>query len=104
MRRPRIVLDAFLISVSGTVAAGFSPAGFAAADTIRPDATDDFRAIYATPQDIAEGKRVADASCARCHGTGGVSSAQGVPHLAGQRAVYLHRELLAYNREREARA
>lgn len=70
--------------------------GLAGAQAVRPAVTDDFRAAYATPQDIAEGKRVADASCARCHGPNGISSAMGVPHLAGQRAVYLHLELKAY--------
>ena len=70
--------------------------GLAGAETVRPTVTDDFRAAYATPQDIAEGKRVADASCARCHGPNGISGAKGVPHLAGQRAVYLHLELRAY--------
>ena len=70
--------------------------GLAGAQAVRPAAADDFRAAYATPQDIAEGKRVADASCARCHGANGISSAKGVPHLAGQRAVYLHLELQAY--------
>lgn len=63
---------------------------------MRPTATDDFRAAFATPQDVAEGKRLADSGCARCHGPAGISSAKGVPHIAGQRAVYLHVELLAY--------
>ena len=70
--------------------------GLAATETVRPGAADDFRAAYVTSQDIAEGKRVADASCTRCHGSNGISTANRVPHLAGQRAVYLHRELLAY--------
>jgi cytochrome c553 len=58
-------------------------------------ASDDLRAAYATPQDIAEGKRVAD-SCARCHGAAGVSVTKGIPHLAGQRPAYLYLELRAY--------
>jgi cytochrome c553 len=82
--------------VSAVVAAGALTAGPAAAETVQQGATDDFRAAYATPQDIAEGKRVADGSCARCHGPNGISTAKGVPHLAGQRAVYLHLELQAY--------
>jgi len=68
----------------------------AAVEKVKPGAADDFRAAYATSQDIAEGKRLADASCARCHGPAGISAAKGVPHLAGQRAVYLHQELRAY--------
>ena len=55
-----------------------------------------FRAAFATSQDVAEGKRLADASCARCHGANGISTAKGVPHLAGQRAVFLHQEMKAY--------
>ncbi len=89
-------LGPFLIPVAVIVSAGLSLAGMAATETVQPGATDDFRAAYATPQDIAEGKRLADASCARCHGQIGISTAKGVPHLAGQRAVYLHIELQAY--------
>lgn len=68
----------------------------AVAQAIKPAAGDDFRAVLASSQDIAKGKRVAEASCSRCHGPNGISTTQGVPHLAGQRAVYLHRELIAY--------
>ena len=56
----------------------------------------DLRPAYATPQDIAEGKRVAEASCASCHGLAGISKMKGVPHIAGQRPGYLYLELLAY--------
>ena len=56
----------------------------------------DLRPAYATPQEIAEGKRVAEASCASCHGLAGISKMKGVPHIAGQRPGYLYVELLAY--------
>ena len=56
----------------------------------------DMRPAYATPQDVAEGKRVAEASCGKCHGLSGISESKGVPHLAGQRPGYLYSELLAY--------
>lgn len=72
------------------------PLAAAGIETVRPTAADDFRVVFATPQDIAEGKRLADSGCARCHGPAGISSAKGVPHIAGQRAVYLHLELQAY--------
>jgi cytochrome c553 len=72
------------------------PLAAAGVETVRPTAEDDFRAVFATPQDIAEGKRLADSGCARCHGSAGISNAKGVPHIAGQRAVYLHLELQAY--------
>lgn len=72
------------------------PLSAAAIDIVRPTATDDFQTVFATPQDIAEGKQLADSGCARCHGPAGISTAKGVPHIAGQRAVYLHIELKAY--------
>ncbi len=45
--------------------------------------------------DVAAGKIVA-ASCAACHGTGGISPAAGVPHIAGQHASYIQGALMAY--------
>jgi cytochrome c553 len=56
----------------------------------------DMRAAYATPQDIAQGKVVAQATCARCHGMDGISTGEGVPHIAGQRPVYMHLENRIY--------
>jgi cytochrome c553 len=47
--------------------------------------------------DIAAGKVVA-ASCAACHGTSGISSAAGVPHIAGQHASYIQGALIAYQK------
>ena len=61
-----------------------------------PGSIDDLRPAYATPQEIAEGKRVSEASCASCHGLTGISTMKGVPHLGGQRPGYLYVELLAY--------
>ena len=57
---------------------------------------DDLRAVSATALEVAEGKRIAQASCARCHGMDGVSKSKGIPHIAGQRPGYLHLELRAY--------
>jgi cytochrome c553 len=64
--------------------------------TIKPGAGDDFRAAYATALEIAEGKRVAQSSCARCHGLNGISTTKDVPHLAGKRPAYVYLELRAY--------
>lgn len=58
--------------------------------------SDDLRAVYASALEVAEGKHVAEASCARCHGLDGVSKTKGIPHIAGQRPAYLHLELRAY--------
>jgi cytochrome c553 len=59
---------------------------------------DELRPLYVTTDDIADGKRLAQSSCATaCHGGNGVSSTPGVPHLAGQRSPYLYLELKAYH-------
>src|SRR5271169_5678111 len=68
----------------------------AAQPTVRPGVGDDLRAAYANAADVAEGKGVADASCAGCHGANGISSIKDVPNLAGQRPGYLYLELRAY--------
>lgn len=77
-------------------------AASAAAQTpvLKPAPGDDLRPIYANAADIAEGRRVAESTCARCHGLNGVSATRGVPHIAGQRAGYLHMQLRAYQKIR----
>jgi cytochrome c553 len=67
-----------------------------AAPPAQPAGSDDLRAAFATPQDIAEGKRVATASCSSCHSLTGLALARGTPHIAGQRAAYLYGELRVY--------
>jgi len=57
---------------------------------------DGLRAVYAAAVEVAEGKRIAQAACVRCHGLDGISTTKGVPHLAGQRPAYLYLELTAY--------
>ena len=57
---------------------------------------EDLRPLYANAEDAAEGKRLANASCAGCHGANGISITPDVPHLAGQRPVYLYDELRVY--------
>jgi cytochrome c553 len=79
----------------GWAAGTLSPEAAGQAVTLTA-ANADVRAAYATPQDIAEGKKVAAASCAQCHGMDGASTGEGVPHIAGQRAPYLHVESLVY--------
>ena len=54
---------------------------------------------------LEQGKAVAESACASCHGMDGVSTGEGIPHLAGQRTVYLYRVLQAYrDRERKNEA
>jgi cytochrome c553 len=83
-------LFAILLWVGGAMAAAAQPA------PTQPGRNDDMRPLYATPVDVTEGKRLAQTTCAPCHGADGVAARQGVPHLAGQRAGYLYRELRAY--------
>jgi cytochrome c553 len=71
----------------GAVAQPASP-GVGSADELRP--------MYASPEEIAEGKRLAETSCAGCHGANGISTGERVPNLASQRPAYLYLELKAY--------
>ncbi len=86
--------------VSIALAAGLALAGLAdtafAQERVRAEPGDDLRALYANTQDIAEGKRLAQIDCVRCHGSNGVSVTVGVPNVAGQRAPYLYKQLRAY--------
>ena len=58
----------------------------------------ELRPLYATVPDLVEGKRLADVSCTRCHGAGGISATAGVPHIAAQRPPYIYAQLRAYLR------
>jgi cytochrome c553 len=49
----------------------------------------------ATAQDVVAGRRKAVA-CQTCHGLDGIAKLPDAPHLAGQPAAYLERELRAY--------
>ena len=96
MTRDLAVRGAWRVLAPVVMAAAATSADSAATQTIRPGPAEDFRAAFATSQDVADGERLADTTCARCHGPRGIGTAKGVPHLAGQRAVYLHLELRAY--------
>ncbi len=52
-------------------------------------------AVPAHASDAAAGRKKAGA-CAVCHGPVGISTAPDAPHLAGQPAIYLERQLRAY--------
>jgi cytochrome c553 len=84
-----------LLDLSMTIA-GYSTGAMAQSVNIQPGSSPDMRVAYATPQDAAEGKRVAETMCVKCHGLNGISTIKGVPHLAGQRPVYMHQELKIY--------
>ncbi len=87
-----------LAKVRFILLAGFTalPMLSMAAGAAQPSARESQRVTFATPQDIAEGKRVAIASCTSCHALTGIALAKGTPHLAGQRPEYLYAELRIY--------
>jgi cytochrome c553 len=95
-RSARTFLLAGFALVAAAISVGYSVSAAAQPATVKPVAGDDLRAAYANAADVAEGKRLADASCAGCHGANGISSNKDVPHLAGQRPGYLYLELRAY--------
>ena len=80
---------------AGITVGGHSPDG-SAQTPITPGSSAELKAAYATSQDIAEGKRVAAASCASCHGIDGIAKAKDTPHIAGQRPGYFYMELRVY--------
>ena len=86
LARSAIVVGA--VVMTGTAAFAQSAATKAANEDLRP--------AFANAEEIAEGKRLAETSCAGCHGVAGISATQGVPHIAGQRPGYLYIELKAY--------
>jgi cytochrome c553 len=90
-RRPSLAA-----AIAGAVLAGACFDGAPAQPRINSEDGPELRTLYANSQDIAEGKRIVESSCAGCHGANGVSEAPGVPHLAGQRPAYLYLELKAY--------
>jgi cytochrome c553 len=55
-------------------------------------------ALFPTAAIIERGQVLAESTCGACHGIDGISTDKHRPHLAGQRAIYLYREMLAYQR------
>jgi cytochrome c553 len=83
-------------AIAGMFFAGACLEGASAQPRINSEDGPELRTLYANSQDIAEGKRIVESSCAGCHGANGISASPGVPHLAGQRPAYLYLELKAY--------
>lgn len=60
-------------------------------------------ALFPTREMLLQGENIAGSACETCHGKDGIGAEPGIPHLAGQRAVYLYRILQAYqSRERRS--
>ena len=89
----------FILGFLGVVLAPHAVSG----QTTR-QSSDELRPLYAMGIDIAEGKQLATAGCAKCHGLDGVSKTKEVPNLAGQRPSYLYLELKAYQLGRRTNA
>jgi cytochrome c553 len=97
-RRPSLAAAGAIASVflASVFLSGACFEGASAQPRINSDDGPELRTLYANSQDIAEGKRIVESTCAGCHGANGVSESPGVPHLAGQRSAYLYLELKAY--------
>jgi cytochrome c553 len=89
--RRQILAAGAIAAAVGVVAVARAPAQPAS-----PKPGDELRPLYATIDDIADGRRLADSTCATCHGANGISTNAGIPNLAGQRPAYLYLELKAY--------
>jgi cytochrome c553 len=90
-----------LLRVAATLFAGSLLAAHPAANWAQPakpaaGTKADLRSIFVTAPEIAEGKRLAEVSCARCHGINGISTAKGIPHIAAQRAPYIYLQMRDY--------
>ncbi|HML13026.1 MAG TPA: c-type cytochrome [Xanthobacteraceae bacterium] len=82
--------------MAAAVAAGVIHSSPARAQTAALKPGEELRPLYATVDDIADGRRLAESSCVGCHGANGISTTPGTPNLAGQRPAYLYLELKAY--------
>ena len=92
---PSLFLIGFMF-VAGAMIVDYCPRAAAQPAAVVSGSADDLRPLYAMPEEVAEGKRLADNSCAGCHGANGINTNPRVPNLAGQRAPYLYFELKAY--------
>jgi len=54
-----------------------------------------FPGLAQAQADAAAGRNKVEAACAACHGANGVSVADAIPNLAGQKAIYLETQLRA---------
>lgn len=67
--------------------------GSAIIDPVTPTERD---ALFPSRDTIEFGRIAAEGNCVGCHGMDGISQAEGQPHLAGQRMVYIYRVLKAF--------
>jgi cytochrome c553 len=84
--------------VAGILLSGAGLSGVSA-QSRTADTGVEMKTLYMTPEDIAQGKVLAETTCGSCHTVSGISETPNVPSLAGQRAAYLFLELKAYQSE-----
>jgi cytochrome c553 len=85
-------LSVFLLATGAALVAHY----LGAAAQPAPASGSELRPVYASQEEIVEGKRLSEKLCTSCHGADGVSINEGVPNLASQRPGYLYLELKAY--------
>lgn len=90
MTTPLHALIATIAVLSATAAHAQSSAA------ARPLDKDELAALSPTRKTLEQGRAIAEAACARCHGMDGISESPDHPHIAGQRTVYLYRVIEAY--------
>lgn len=96
LARPLLAATLLAAGIVGMLSAPVQLQSVSAQPRIAGGNGQELQALYANAEDVAEGRRLAEASCGGCHGANGISSSAGVPHLAGQRAAYLYLELKNY--------
>jgi len=90
MNKLSSVLCCAILATWPAVAAAQSPV---ATQPVQPE---ERAALFPTRDMLQQGRNIAEAACAKCHGLDGISDDSGRPNLAGQRVVYLYRILQAY--------
>lgn len=83
-----------LVIVAAVLAANLAFAQSTA--TVRPLSEEEIAVLFPARKTLEQGRTVAEAACARCHGMDGMGDSPDRPHLAGQRTVYLYRVIKAY--------
>jgi cytochrome c553 len=87
----------FSASLASVLLAGIGTAAIAQYSvSTAPITARERAALFPTTASIEQGRALADTTCAACHGIDGISTDERRPHLAGQRTIYLYREMLAY--------
>ncbi len=66
-----------LMLVVGAVIMDYCPRAAAQPAAVASGGADDLSPLYAMPSEVAEGKRLAETSCAGCHGANGINDAIG---------------------------